>query len=83
MKVIWETEDIKVGRLVGHTACSERAIIGYDPREEDSQYKYVLVSLSDGMVICAPTTKFLIAKQLNDEDYQPYELLSNKEAGVK
>lgn len=78
MKVIWETEDIKVGRRFGHPACAERGIIGYDPREEDTQSKYVLVSLSDGMIICAPTTKFLITKQLNDEDYQPDELLQIK-----
>lgn len=76
MKIIWETEDIKTGRRFGHPTSSEGGIIGYDSREEDGQSKYVLVSLSDGMIICAPTTKFLIAKLLSDEGYQPAELLA-------
>jgi hypothetical protein len=75
MKVTWETEDVRCGRVFGLPDAKERGIIGYDPRETDTHSKYLLISLSDGMVICSPTTRFLIAKHLNDGDYQPVELL--------
>lgn len=75
MKVIWDAEDVVCGRVFGIPGVKECGIIGYDPRESDSQAKYTLISLLDGMIICPPMSKYRIAEHLNDSDYQPIELL--------
>ena len=53
MKIEWEAEDIKPGRVVGKPDRTERWLIGYIPGKAPQHY--VLVSLSDGMVssMCA------------------------------
>ena len=80
MKVTWGAEDVKCGQIFGLPSTSERGIIDYDPTMQDKHAGFMLVSLADGMIICPPTTKFLIAKKLNDGDYLPIELLELLEA---
>lgn len=75
MKVTWAEQDVRCGRVFGLPETKERGIIGYDPREEDSHAKYLLVSLADGMVICKPMSKYHIAIRLNEGEYLPVELL--------
>lgn len=50
MKIIWEPQDIVAGRRVGKLDRGERWIIGYNPLMIKDEPRYMLVSLSDGMV---------------------------------
>ena len=80
MKVTWEPTDIHCGRVVGINGVNgvkEKCMIGYIPTFE-SLHMYVLISLSDGMVICTPTSRTEIAKQLNASNYLPLELLDKQ-----
>lgn len=73
MKVEWESSDIKPGRRYGKPQTAERWVIGY-LAGEDSQERYVSISLSDGMVT-KPKFRETLAASLNKEGYQPEELL--------
>lgn len=74
MKVSWEESDIKVGRQFGRPVMSERFIIGYAAAEQ-SERRYVTVSLSDGMV--SPMhSKRELAISLTESGYTPAELLT-------
>ena len=78
MKVIWQQDDVHLGRVVGLPNSKEKWIIGYNPNVGNLHRMYVIISLSDGLITNNPTTKTVIATQLNDAGYQPIELL-NKE----
>lgn len=78
MKIEWSAEDIEVGRIVGKPDLRERWMIGYlaagDPGPSDR--RYVLVSLSDGMVTQAET-KNALAILLNKNSNMPVEFFSD------
>ncbi len=78
MKVIWEANDVYIGRVVGLPNTKEKWIIGYNPNVGNLLRMYVIISLSDGLIVNHPTTKTVIASQLNDLGYQPVELLEKE-----
>ena len=71
MKVIWEEDDIIVGRKFMKKGTSEIWIIGYTAFTNGE--KYVTVSLSDGMVTEAINADTM-AKRLTQSNYLPIEL---------
>ena len=72
MKIIWECSDIKPGQIVSKPNI-ERWIIGYLSYTDHNE-KWVLISLSDGLVT-KPTGKVKMAKDLNESKYLPIQLL--------
>ena len=84
MRVVWELEDIKVGRLVCKADCglSGLWIIGWVPATE-GEYRstYGLVSLADGFFSPAGNSMEDLLPRLNAEGgsiYMPAELLSTE-----
>lgn len=75
MKIVWEEADIRCGRRVFKEGTVEKWMIGYR-NDVPSKSKYVLISMSDGM-ICKNGTKDQITMQLNAGPYLPEELESN------
>lgn len=76
MKVIWEVNDIILGRRYGKPGFIEEWTIGYLAWEHESA-RYISVSNQDGMVT-NPHTKERLAEILTENDYLPLELLQNK-----
>ncbi len=78
MRIEWSADDIEVGRIVGKPDLRERWMIGYlaagNPGKSDR--RYVMVSLSDGMVT-DPETKDALAILLNKNDNMPAEFFSD------
>ena len=72
MKVIWEEEDIIVGRKFKLPIANETWIIGYIPSCAGKE-KYVNISLCDGMVT-TPISAEWMASILTDAGYLPIEL---------
>ena len=75
MKIIWENSDFNTevslcGVVVNSGEETEHHMIGYMGGAFDSEAKYVLVSLRDGMVQ-GPWTVNEMAKELNDGKYLP------------
>lgn len=70
MKVQWERDDIRPGRIVGIRGRKERWLIGYIGAGGD----YALVSLSDGM-ICEKMSADQMAAALNKSGEIPAEYL--------
>lgn len=75
MKVIWERDDIRSGRVVGNPERAERWMIGYLP---DSG-KPTLNSMSDGMVVIYESAGAL-ADGLNASRDVPLELLKKSDS---
>jgi len=74
MKVTWEPEDIRCGRIMNTPNAEEQWMIGYNPMI-DTMAMYTIISLSDGMIGCEPTTRSLLAQLLNQGKYIPEELI--------
>lgn len=74
MRVTWEADDIKPGRVVGKPDRRERWMIGYGAWTQ-SDIRYSLISLSDGQ-ICTLQSKQNLAEQLTLSGELPVELLS-------
>lgn len=74
MKIIWNAEDIKVGRYVtvptetGKICASRTYKIGYLPHADDPSY--CLIAITDGMV-SRPHTKERLAETLTDHGHLP------------
>ena len=49
MKIEWEADDIRPGRMVGRPGRNERWMIGYIIQEKE--VPYCLISVQDGMVV--------------------------------
>jgi hypothetical protein len=80
MRVVWEDEDIKGGRLAENSNKS-RLLIGY--REKDRQgsknsmaldTRWMLISMDDGLAVISACTRGAVAEWLTDHDYLPTEL---------
>lgn len=84
MKIEWDEDDIQAGRRTGHPERIEQSIIGYLANMTSDEPRWVLVSLSDGMV-SPPTTKMLLAAKLNAMNERPLELIpsDNRAKGSK
>ena len=76
MKMIWQPEDIKAGRLIGHPDRLERFIIGYIINSVGNQ-EYSLVSLSDGLILERSSTAQELAEHLNSAGEIPLEFFSD------
>lgn len=74
MKIIWQEEDIQVGRIYGRPGMKETWMIGYRP-EIDGTIRYVSISMVDGM-ITLPQTKAEMAEILTSNEYCPIEFLN-------
>ena len=74
MKIEWQPEDIQAGRRVGHPERIEQWIIGYMGAAKSDEPRWVLVSLSDGMVM-VPITKEELCAKLNTMGDLPLELV--------
>jgi len=72
MRCIWDPRDIKPGRIIGKPDRTERWMIGYIA--DRGTNRYVLVSLSDGLVTL-PVPPDMLASQLTKEGELPSELL--------
>lgn len=72
MKIVWEVDDIVPGRVIGKSDRTERWKIGYLSYAKDD-IKFVLVSMSDGMVT-SPMTKEALAAFINTTGDGPTEL---------
>lgn len=74
MKVVWETVDIKPGRLVRKVDCGITGfyIIGYQPSKEANVYG--MTSLSDGMVIPMGDKQAMTDRMNLAGYYMPIEL---------
>jgi len=73
MKITWEAEDIRGGRIVGKKGREERWLI---IRLEDGMtHKYALASMADGMVICEGRADH-VATRLNDSGDIPVEWIT-------
>lgn len=72
MKVIWEEQDIIVGRKFKLPSANETWIIGHIPSRVGKE-KYVTISLCDGMVT-TPISAEWMASILTDGGYLPIEL---------
>lgn len=73
MNVIWEPDDIVVGRKVGTKGCGEKWAIGYLASAADNA-RFVMISTVDFMVD-NPKTKTELAQSLTNGGYLPEELL--------
>lgn len=80
MKVVWEEEDIMVGRRYSRKGI-ETWLIGFLAGGEEG-CNYVSVSLADGMVSPAET-KAGMARKLTEGAYLPVEVLRDPERGSK
>ncbi len=80
MKIQWQADDIKSGRTVGKIGRSERWMIGYEGTPENPDRRYVLISLSDGLV-SPPATAEMMAADLNKSGEIPVEFLAQLSAG--
>lgn len=69
MKVQWEKNDLRVGRVVGRVTSRERWVIGYNPADDAR----ALVSLDDGMIMSYTIDEML--NRLNDGQFLPKEIL--------
>lgn len=74
MKIIWEADDIKVGRLVKTLKDSEVFIIGYDPIFDHTNL--YLISLANGCIYHSCVTPFKMAHLLNEHSLYPVELIN-------
>jgi hypothetical protein len=81
MKIEWEADDIVCGRRVGHPDRSEQHMIGFLANVAGLD-RYVLISLSDGMV-SDRYTKEMLAARLNSSAERPIELGPIGERGRK
>jgi hypothetical protein len=79
MRIEWEADDIICGRRVGHPDRSEQHMIGY-LANVGALDRYVLISLSDGMV-SDRYTKEMLAARLNSSAERPVELGAMSERG--
>jgi len=77
MKVQWERDDVRPGRVVGKPDRKERWLIGYIGAGGD----YALVSLSDGM-ICEKMSREKMADALNKSGEIPSEYLPEESARI-
>lgn len=75
MKIIWEADDIKVGRRAKAPGDSEAFIIGYDPAFEDTKNLY-LISLADGRIYHRGVTHLKMVHILNEHNLCPVELIN-------
>lgn len=73
MRVIWDEDDVKVGRVYGKSGIKEQWLIGYRA-DLSGDARYVSVSTSDGMVTI-PRTKRGMAENLSRNGYSPVEYL--------
>jgi hypothetical protein len=73
MRVLWEEADIKCGMQVGKPSIRERLLIGF-LAAENSETRFVLVSLSDGMTQ-PPMKRGEMAVWLTESGWQPATLL--------
>lgn len=71
MKVVWEIEDIKSGRVVGKPDVNERFMIGWRTALHGPNTVH-MISLLDGMVL--HDTAQEVCDHLNNGGWQPIEL---------
>lgn len=76
MRVIWEAEDIVVGRRYSKPGLDEEWIIGFIGGM-GGPIRYVSISDQDGMVT-GPKSKEEIALDLTEAGYLPVELLGKR-----
>lgn len=79
MKVIWEPNDIKAGKVYAKSETGEKWMIGYLSWKGDAD-KYVSISLLDGWVTTA-NSQSALAEKLTEDGYLPIELLSPPKEG--
>lgn len=79
MKVLWDTKDADVGRIVYRPGCSERWFIGYIVGDIYARgNKYCLISTADGL-ICNIGSQADMAAHLTKFEYIPYEYKNFKQ----
>lgn len=77
MKIVWEPEDIRVGRRVCTPGCSETWMIGFEIIDKFAN-RFCVVSLADGMISRSRMSAEEVADYLTKAGNHPVELLTKE-----
>ena len=83
MKVQWDEDDVRPGRVVSASEGGERMMLGYNPSLGLNDARWHLVSLRDGMVGQPACTQEGMARLLTEQGMVPIEALAWHKYRVK